>query len=530
MPDNERIEQIQPDIDEKKSVLNSIAQKSPWWVTSFVVHAFLVVITLFWYVGISTPSDGIFIISEPTTIPPQMEKNEKDFLYLKVDIDEKIEHPILTEREEERNESPSDQPFEQMEGDSLDKVSDKPLRGYLSNDAIAPGGGVGGGFGGPGGLLSLRQKGTGGEGKKQAVLHALGWLMRHQNEDGSWDVRGHTKNCGKHTKFPGHCDNKNKGGEQYKIGVTGLAMLAFTGAGFTHMSREKDPETGLIYGETVRKAVLYLIKNQDDDGCFGESREEGYTYNHIIAAFAICEDYFFTKSPLLKSSVIKAVTYCTNAQNPGAGIRYGYKNGDNDSSVTGWLAQVYKSAEMCGLEIPPQNKDGITAWYNSVTNKNYYWVGYKGCKEKEDEDGAILTGVNDHYINYPSLTAIGLMTRIFDGHERSDKYVTGHARHIKSKDIYKPHWEKDTDADFYYWYYASYAMFQMGGDYWKWWEKGIGKVMLEHQNNNQDCSKGSWEPVDKWSFVGGRVYTTAMGALILEVYDRFPNVFQHIRK
>jgi hypothetical protein len=32
---------------------------------------------------------------------------------------------------------------------------------------------------------------------------------------------------------------------------------------------------------------------------------------------------------------------------------------------------------------------------------------------------------------------------------------------------------------------------------------------------------GSWDPNDVWGGHGGRVYTTAMGALCLEVYYRY---------
>ncbi|MBI4243372.1 MAG: hypothetical protein HY606_04710 [Planctomycetes bacterium] len=521
---DDMMEQQDNDLQEE-SLFNTIAEKAPWWVASFVLHALLIVVSLFWYVGMRSITDDNVIISTPRQIPPEIEEKEKDIQLKDVNLEQKVEEPLLTERQEERNESPSDQPFEQMEGENLDNISDKPMKGKWANDVIGAGGGAGGAYGGRGGLLALRQGGGGGTGKRQAVLNALRWLMRHQNSDGSWDVKEHTKNCGKHPKFPGLCDNKGRGVAAYKVGITGLSVLAFTGAGFTHISRDKDPETGLIYGETVKKAIEYLIRNQDENGCFGERNGE-YMYNHLIATFAFCEDYFFTGSPMLKETARKAVEFCVNAQTPNAGIRYEYQSGTSDSSVSGWLAQAYKSAEMCGLEVPQQNKDGILNWYNSVTDQGYQWVGYR----EKVNDPVVMQGENDQYRFYPALTAIALMTRIFFGQEKSDKNVTGHARYIKSSDANLPKWEEDIDADFYYWYYSSYAMWQMGGDYWKWWEKPIEKVMLEHQSNKQDCTKGSWDPVDKWSWAGGRVYTTATGALILEVYYRFPNVFQQHRK
>ncbi|GEM_PF-7087366 len=35
------------------------------------------------------------------------------------------------------------------------------------------------------------------------------------------------------------------------------------------------------------------------------------------------------------------------------------------------------------------------------------------------------------------------------------------------------------------------------------------------------CQEGSWLANDRWSDEGGRVYTTALGALTLEVYYRY---------
>jgi hypothetical protein len=32
---------------------------------------------------------------------------------------------------------------------------------------------------------------------------------------------------------------------------------------------------------------------------------------------------------------------------------------------------------------------------------------------------------------------------------------------------------------------------------------------------------GSWDPIGEWGISGGRVYSTALGAMTLEVYYRF---------
>jgi hypothetical protein len=42
--------------------------------------------------------------------------------------------------------------------------------------------------------------------------------------------------------------------------------------------------------------------------------------------------------------------------------------------------------------------------------------------------------------------------------------------------------------------------------------------------NKEDNFYGSWDPVGAWGRDGGRVYSTALCALILEVYYRYNNV------
>jgi hypothetical protein len=90
-----------------------------------------------------------------------------------------------------------------------------------------------------------------------------------------------------------------------------------------------------------------------------------------------------------------------------------------------------------------------------------------------------------------------------------------------------PTWsENPFSIDFYYWFYGSYAMFQMGGPHWESWNKAMKDALVPHQRKAGD-EKGSWDArVDAWGHAGGRVYTTALGALCLETYFRYARVFE----
>jgi hypothetical protein len=83
---------------------------------------------------------------------------------------------------------------------------------------------------------------------------------------------------------------------------------------------------------------------------------------------------------------------------------------------------------------------------------------------------------------------------------------------------HEPTWER---KDFYLWYYATYAMHNMGGEYRIWWNRRIRDVLIENQMKTGE-NAGSWDPEGaRWADRGGRVYSTALGALCLEVYYRY---------
>ena len=64
-------------------------------------------------------------------------------------------------------------------------------------------------------------------------------------------------------------------------------------------------------------------------------------------------------------------------------------------------------------------------------------------------------------------------------------------------------------------------MHNMGGEHRIWWNSRIRDVLLQNQSRDGD-SAGSWDPVgDSYGDSGGRIYTTALGALCLEVYYRY---------
>ncbi len=363
------------------------------------------------------------------------------------------------------------------------------------------------------------------------VLAALDWLRRHQSEDGSWKASGFTEKC----RAP--CSNSNAakygkgvGFEHMDVGVTGLAILAFAGHGHTHRDG-LDGDDSLV--PCVRKAADYLrriqVRSEDPatDGRYGPADHEQWIYNHAIATLAMCELYLMTGDTIgLKRSVEAAVRLCLRAQNDGMGWRYGMKPGENDSSVTGWMVLALKTAKNANLSIPPEEYErsfrGALSWFDRATSAS----GKTGYMAPGDE-GSRLSNVFAEpypYSKEPScMTAVSVLCRLFAGESRSNSRIRGGVKILAEN---MPKWSEArgralSSINFYYWYYGSYAMFQFGGTEWARWSDAMIEALQSTQRTGVCCETGSWDPVDEWGPAGGRVYSTALGAMTLEVYYRF---------
>ena len=249
---------------------------------------------------------------------------------------------------------------------------------------------------------------------------------------------------------------------------------------------------------------------------------------------AMAEAYGLTMDRVLKPLATKAVEFILKIQNPGLGWRYGDKPGINDSSVTGWMVLSLKSHKMAGIEFDSSKCYADAAkWYDTVTID---YNGYPKCGyDSPASNNARLRSATD-YDNNPSMDSIYVMSMLFMGKaDLKDKTIRALAK-ICVEQKYLPSWEH-MRIDYYYWYYASLALYQVGGPVWKTWEKAMSKTLLDYQRGYHKNDKaqgltnkesldehGSWDPVGAWGSAGGRVYSTAINCLTLEVWYRYQRI------
>lgn len=328
-------------------------------------------------------------------------------------------------------------------------------------------------------------------GTTKAVEAALDWLAHVQSPDGSWPVL--------------------EGEDNYVPGVTGMALLAFLGAGETHQSG--------THKDTVAAGLRYLKSIQDSEGCYGPRRSQHFMYNHGYATLAMSEAYGMSGSPLFKDSAQSGVNFILMARNPYMAWRYGVRDGDNDTTMTGLMVMALKSGKLAGLEVDDQAFRGALTWVDKMTDPEFGRVGYQ---VRGGQPARTMEAMD----RFPAdrseaITAVGIVTRVFAGQDpKKNALIAKGADLLVAK---PPVWAPNAGThDYHYWYWGSVALYQVGGERWRSWKGALdGAVVPNQRKGDAEKLGGSWDPIDAWSNEGGRVYATATLCLALEISARY---------
>jgi hypothetical protein len=310
---------------------------------------------------------------------------------------------------------------------------------------------------------------------ESAVASGLKWLAKNQTKDGSWSLRGPYDDGGTNENRPA---------------ATAMALLAFMGAGNTHVDGE--------YAKVVDRGARYLVKKQNRDGFFAvEARDHQQAYAQAQCSVAICELYAMTKDSWLRDPAQKAVKCAEEWQAEEGGWRY-QPRFDSDTSVTGWFVMALQSALAGGLEVDRAVLYRVTDFLDTVQS-------YDGAGYSYQPRGA------------PSqaMTAEGLLCRQYLGWPRNHKALVRGVDALATDYIFNIN-----EADYYYWYYATQVLHHYGGEPWNAWNN-VMRVQLPDAQIKRGAEAGSWAPQsDRWGGTGGRLYTTCMAIYCLEVYYR----------
>ena len=321
-----------------------------------------------------------------------------------------------------------------------------------------------------------------------AVDRALEWLAAHQMPDGSWSFR--LDAC---PACQGKCSRN--GSYEDAAAATALALLPFLGRGSTHKEGPFKKQVGAGLDVLARRALA-------QHGQIYAGGGHGM-YVQGLAAIVLSEAYGMSQDERLQAPAQAALNFIMQAQDPvGGGWRYAPRQ-PGDTSAVGWQIMALKSGHMASLQVSPQTIKKASEFLDSVSSDSGATYGYTAA---------------DHHTGIGT-TAVGLLCRMYLGwkkdHPALDRGVAELAR-------------KGPSQDLYYDSYATQVMHHMGGDAWTTWNEKMTALLLAAQVQ-EGHEKGSWYDGVSGGHggsQGGRLYTTALATLILEVTYRHAPLYR----
>jgi hypothetical protein len=333
------------------------------------------------------------------------------------------------------------------------------------------------------GKAFLLKKYGGTPASEAAVSRALAWFASIQRRDGSWNF----DDVGQ-ASHAGTADNP--------MGATSYVLLAFLGAGQTH--REGEHKTNVAQG------LNFLIRHARSVPAGVDLRGPNVEEHHNFyvqgaAATALCEAFTMTKDRRLRVPAQRAIDFIVNAQDPhGGGWRYEPREAGCTSVSTLQLMALI-SAQNAGWKIPPQTLEQISHFYDTVqcdggpTGRYCYRAAERSYKSAS--------------------TAQAALGRMYLGATRDDEDLQAAVALLDARGPYDNR---------YYCYYATQVLKNWGGDEWDRWNQSMRDELIRTQIADEGPARGSWTPLQRGptDLAGGRLFTTALSTMTLEVYYR----------
>lgn len=321
-----------------------------------------------------------------------------------------------------------------------------------------------------------------------AVERGLDWIARHQRPDGGWSLD--TRNACTTPACP------DRPAMTSDTAATGLALLPLLGAGHSHLEPGR-------YQQTIGNGLRWLVEAQGPDGSlFLGGTTHAALYSHAIATMALGEAFALTHDKRLRAPLQRAVGFIARSQHFAGGWRYEPLM-PGDTSVHGWMLFALRSADLAGVSVPKRTVRLASKYLESVaTDKSRTTYGY-------------MTGLAPTM----SMTAEALVCRQLLGWRRENAALQ------RGVDGIAAHLQESTERNIYYWYYATQLLHNMNDKRWQQWNARVRDGLIGLQVGGEGCDRGSWDPgapqEDVWGLKAGRLFTTSLSLLTLEVYYRY---------
>jgi hypothetical protein len=329
---------------------------------------------------------------------------------------------------------------------------------------------------------------------RTAIDRGLEFLARTQCDDGRWQFRNLREVVDANAESPS---------TRADAAATGLALLAFLGAGHDHCDGR--------YRLVVDDALQYLVRTQQPGGAFfpEDARPTGQLtrfYSHGIATLALCEAFGMTGDAALRQPAQRALDYLVGAQYAEPGSWRYLPGVDADAAAIGWQLATLRSGQLAGLLVRPE----------TLAQIRRFLAGNR--QRPSAEPNAVAT-------------AVGLAVELHIGSATAGERLRPAAEQLLANlpqvsdppSTTEPATPASPQRDTYYWYYGSEAMFYVGGDDWQAWSRQLFPRLIQSQAQTGPLA-GSWDPAQAGQgpvyASSGRLYVTAMNLLSLEIQNR----------
>ncbi|MFO0840354.1 MAG: prenyltransferase/squalene oxidase repeat-containing protein [Phycisphaerae bacterium] len=358
---------------------------------------------------------------------------------------------------------------------------------------------------------------------ENTVEAGLSWLAEHQSPDGSWDRVEFQKRCPKDAVCPGPGIARED--HRIRAGITGLCLLAFLGAGYSHSDGP--------YARVISNSAEALLAMQRPDGAFSSGPAMA-GYDNSLATFALAEYYAVSGDARVRVALERAVDRLTGSQQSLGGWDYLPRPdvGRNDTSITGWMTQALLACAAAGIHVPPESLVYASMHFMRATEDD-------GRVRYADAGTGVSPGPNGLQYRYgPAMIGVAMACEPLLGW-RLESPLRRRQAALAAAQLPSATLARGGDNsqlhDEYYWYYGTVAMFQSGGESWERWNAALRDAILPLQNRDKTADGrkkhgyGSWQPYGpgwgRWGRIGGRVYATAICVLTLEIYYRHPPAY-----
>ena len=326
----------------------------------------------------------------------------------------------------------------------------------------------------------------------KSVERGLDWLARNQGTSGNW--------------------------QSTDLGLVALGALAFLAAGHAPGRSQ--------YGDTVSRAISYILTNAKPSGLLNISSEGRDMYNHGLAVFALTQAYGAVSDKRLSGALDRGIKLICDVQCSDGGWDYVARRGSrgHDLSLSVMQAKALRGATDIGLDIPPRV---IELSIQSV--RNYYRaLGPPDGKRYGNDPLADRPGAftyNGGRVTTAMAAAGAVCLQEFGKYDdfrilRSLDHVANDIQNsMQVRAGYVP-------FDAYTMYYVAQGLYQVGRDRWRKNYPLIRDAIVRSQSKSTSQSvDGAWEG-GRVSGVPGKLFGTATSVFALSIPNRYLPILQ----